>query len=247
MANSPTDFLLKLPCKLLFWEIAAQKWTGRKKGWIFLIPYDNNEKTQIVFKPRGEEATTMWYCADVAELQDGLRCKIHEALAVGRHIDDPRAIVFGKAASRSYMSQHRQPIKTAWVARFEEFWEANAFYFMLNRLREHNGRFSAFDDEIQDAAINAILANGEEEYETEDGNHASDEEDSDGNEVIEVIEIISSEEEWDDEEKDNLVDFDVETALRLQRMMTHPEGPSMYDDYDDDEEEEVAESQNLFH
>jgi hypothetical protein len=29
--------------------------------------------------------------------------------------------------------------------------------------------------------------------------------------------------------------------------MTHPEGPSMYDDYEDEEEEEVAESQPLFH
>ena len=242
MANSQNNFLLKLPCKLLFWEIAAKKWSGKKKGWVFLIPYDDNEKTQVVFKPRGEEATTMWYCADVAELHDGLRCKIHEAFAAGRHIDNPRAIVFGKAASRSYTNQCRQPIKTAWVAIFEEFWEANAFFFMLNRLREHNGRFSSFDDESQHAAIDTILANGEEEYEMEDG---------DGNEVIE---IISSEEELDDEELDDLVDLpdrlhdiDVETALRLRSMMTRPEVPSTYDGYGDDEEEKVADSQNLFH
>jgi hypothetical protein len=192
----------------------------------------------------------MWYCADVSELRDGLRCKIHEALAVGRHTNDPRAIVFGKAASRSYTNQRKQPIKTAWVARFEEFWEANAFFFMLNLLCEHNGRFSSFEGESQHAAVETILANCKEEHKSEEDN-ASNKEGSAGTEVIaaiEVIDIISSEDELDDEELD-----DVQTALRCRRMMTHPEGPSTYDDYgdneddEDDEEEEVDESQNLFH
>jgi hypothetical protein len=243
--NASYNFLLVLPCKLFFWEIAAQKWSGKKKGWVFLIPYADDEKTQIVFKPRVEETTTMWYCADVSEQLGGLRCMIHEAFAVGRHCNEPRAIVFGKAASRSYTNERKQPIKTAWMARFEEFWEANAFFFMLNRLREHNGRFRAFDDESQYGVIENFIANGEEEIETEEDN-ASDEEGSAGTEVIgvtEVIDLLSSDEELDDEESD------VQTALRCRRMMTHPEGPSTYDDYGDDEEEEeeVAQSQNLFH
>jgi hypothetical protein len=123
MATNPNAFLLQLPCKILFWEIDSQEWRGSKKGTIFLVPYDNHEKTQVVFKPRGEEATTMWYVDDVASLTGGMRAKIHQALSVQRHHDDFRAVVFGKAASRLYINEDGRPIKTAWVAKFGEFWQ----------------------------------------------------------------------------------------------------------------------------
>jgi hypothetical protein len=95
MATAPAEFLLQLPCKILFWEISSQKWQGGKKGTIFLVSFDNHEKTQVVFKPRGEEATAMWYVDDVAELKGGMRVKIHEALLVQRHLDGTRSVVFG--------------------------------------------------------------------------------------------------------------------------------------------------------
>jgi hypothetical protein len=290
MTSEPYDYLLTLPCKILFWDVGAQKWCGSKNGWIFLIPYADNEKTQIVFKPRTEEARTMWYCADLADMRDGLRCKIHEAFAVERHQNDPRCIIFGKAASRSYVNAAGKAIKTAWMARFKEFWEANAFFFMLKRLSECGGKFSSFEDERKHAVVDSFLTNVEEEYEeTDEDNSANneevkevleilssqeeesdndeevkevleilssqEEESDDDEEVKEVLEILSSQEEEsdDDEELDKLVnlpdhlcDIDIDTAIRLRRRMTHPEGPSMYDDYEDDEEE-VAESQPLFH
>jgi hypothetical protein len=236
MATAPAEFLLQLPCKLLFWEIASQTWCGSKKGTIFLVPFDNHEKTQVVFKPRGEEAATMCYVADVAELKDGMRAKIHEAMAVQRYLDEIRSVVFGKAASRSYVNQDGKPIKTAWVARFEDFWMANAFSFMLNRLLEHNGRFSSFNEESNNAILETFYANGEEEYETEEDN-ASDEEDSnddyradEGN--AEIVEISSEEEELDDIQ-DNF-DIDIQTALRNRRMMTHPDGS--FTDYESNED-----------
>jgi hypothetical protein len=241
MATPPTEFLLQLPCKILFWEISSQEWRGSKKGTIFLVPYDNHEKTQVVFKPRGEEATTMWYVDDVASLTGGMRAKIHEALSVQRHDHDLRAIVFGKAASRSYINENGRAIKTAWVAKFDEFWQANAFAFMLNSLVDKNGRFSAFDEERnEDLLDNFFASEREDEYETED-NNANDNSNSDddygaggGGGTGEG----KQEEESDD-------DFDIETALRLRRQMAQPDGSSDYDD-DEDDEEEVAESQSLF-
>ncbi len=42
-------------------------------------------------------------------------------------------------------------------------------------------------------------------------------------------------------------DFDIKTALRCRQMMTHPDGSyTDYEDDNDDDNEEVAESQNLF-
>jgi hypothetical protein len=247
MATAPAKFLLQLLCKILFWEISSQKWRGGKKGTIFLVPFDNHEQTQVVFKPRGEEATTMWYVADVAELKGGMRAKIHEALAVERHLDNHRSIVFGKAASRSYVNQDGKAIKTAWVARFEEFWMANTFSFMLNRLLERNGRLSYFEDGSNEDTLGTFYANGEEEYETEDDT-ANNEEDSNddyhegGGDEIE--DKSSQEEELDDHNRN----IDIETALRIRRTMTQPDGSSDYGDDDDDEEdeEEVAQSQSLF-
>jgi hypothetical protein len=60
----------------------SHKWCGGKKGTIFLVPFDNHEKMQVIFNPRGEEATTMWYVDDVAELRGAMRAKIHEVLTV---------------------------------------------------------------------------------------------------------------------------------------------------------------------
>jgi hypothetical protein len=243
MATAPAEFLLELPCKILFWEIASQKWRGGKKGTIFLVPFDNHEKTQVVFKPKGEEATTMWYVDDLAELRGGMRAKIHQALSIQRHVDDTRSIVFGKAASRSYVNEDGKPIKTAWVARFEEFWEANAFSFMLNCLLERNGRFSSFSEQNNDAALEKFYANGKEEYDTEDDKNENDEEDSDNDYRVTGY-AIEEEESSQEEELDDLVparlrDIDTDTALRIRRRMTQPDASSEY-------EEEVAESQNLF-
>ncbi len=94
MATNPAKFLLQLPCKIIFWDIDSQEWCGSKKGMILLVPYDNHEKTQVVLKPRGEEATTMWYVDDVALLTGGMRAKIHQVLSVQWHHDDFRAVVF---------------------------------------------------------------------------------------------------------------------------------------------------------
>jgi hypothetical protein len=251
MATAPTEFLLQLPCKIFFWEISSQKWRGGKKGTIFLVPFDNHEQTQVVFKPRGEEATKMWYVADVAELKGGMRAKIHEALAVERHLDDIRSVVFGKAASRSYVNQDGKAIKTAWVARFEEYWMANAFSFMLSRLLERNGRFSYFEDGSNLAALETFYTNGKEEYETEEDNE-SDEEDSDDDYYEgrgdKILEESSQEEELVDLPDHLPRDIDLETALRIHLRMTQPDGCSDYGDDDDDEDDDemVAQSQNLF-
>jgi hypothetical protein len=179
MATNRNAFLLQLPCKILFWEIDSQEWRGSKKGTIFLVPYDNYEKTTVVFKPRGEEATTMWYVDDVASLTGGMRAKIHEALSVQRHHDDIPAVIFGKAASRLYINEDGRPIKTAWVAKFGEFWQANAFAFMLNTLVTHNGRFSVFNEESNEDALDNFFANGVVEYETEDDIQEDDDSDDD--------------------------------------------------------------------
>jgi hypothetical protein len=121
----------------------------------------------------------MWYGAHVAELKGGMRAKIHhEALAVERHLNNHRSVVFGKAASHSYVNQDRKAIKTAWVAKFEEFWMANTFSFMLNRLLERNGWLSYFEDGSNEDTLGAFYANGEKVYETED-NNANNDEDSD--------------------------------------------------------------------
>jgi hypothetical protein len=47
--------------------------------------------------------------------------------------------------------------------------------------------------------------------------------------------------------QEELDDFDIETALRCRRMMTHPDSSySDYGDSDEDDDEEVAQSQSLF-
>jgi hypothetical protein len=127
---------------------------------------------------------------------------------------------------------------------------ANTFSFMLNRLLERNGRLSYFEDGSNKDTLETFYTNGEEEYETEDDN-ASDEEDS-GDDYHEgggdKIEEESSQEEELDDLPDHLRDIDIETALRIRRRMTQPDGFSDYgdDDNDKDDKEEVAESQILF-
>jgi hypothetical protein len=156
------------------------------------------------------------------------------------------------------VNEDGRPIKTAWVARFEEFWEANALVFMLTCLLERNRRFSLFNHEASnDATLETFYANGEVEYETDEDVIANeDEEDSEDDNYYHEggggDESNLLEEESNKEEVDELhPDIDIATAIRLRRRMAQPEAssdnedaPSDYEDEDDSEE--VAETQNLF-
>jgi hypothetical protein len=143
-----STYLFKMDAKLFFWELPpARKWQGKKVGEMRIVPYENGTKSQLVFLPSNADSSTMNYCSDLAEEYGGLRAIIHSALAIKRHDKDRLAVVFGKAASMSYVDNKDQARRTAWCVRFSEPWAANNFLFVLNRLVELNGNYRAFIDE----------------------------------------------------------------------------------------------------
>jgi hypothetical protein len=141
-------YLFKMDAKLFFWELPpVRKWRGKKQGEMRIVPYENGMKSQLVFMPSNADSLTMNYCLDLAEEHGGIRSIIHSALAIKRHDRDRLAVVFGKAASRSYIDNQGKALRTAWCVRFSERWVANNFSFVLNRLVELNGNVRAFLDE----------------------------------------------------------------------------------------------------
>jgi hypothetical protein len=206
--------------------------------------------------PRVEDSITMNYVADLAEKFGGMRAHIHGALAVKRHLVCPWSIVFGKAASRSYINNKGQAIKTAWTVRFEERWMPNNFSFLLNRLVEVNGNASKLVDEQN---YNNLFEDSE--VDEDDDQYTDDEEcnngvaDGDGSldhldayqypEEPAYYEVDEDEEEEDNfEEEDGfglpLGTIDDETALRISRRRAiHHYGSS-------DDDDEVAQSQPLY-
>jgi hypothetical protein len=139
------DYLFKTDAKLFFWQLPpVKRWSTRKNGEMRIVPYENGTKSQLVFMPSNSESLTMNYCADISEQRGGMRAIIHSALAVKMHDRDPKAILFGKAASRSYSNSRGQAIRTVWCVRFSKRWAANNFSFLLNRLVELNGNVRAY-------------------------------------------------------------------------------------------------------
>jgi hypothetical protein len=254
------EFLFDLPCQLFYWHIAQKGWRGGKKGTMYIIPYDNSEKSQLVFMPLEAEMTVMRYVSDLAEVNGGLRANIHRALSVERHLDDTCSIVFGKAPSRSYTNSKGRAIKTAWVARFKVYWGANNFAFVLNRLIEQGGNVNAFNEENNVDPLAHFFENpGEEELEELKDNEVDSDDESyyrdtgedaggNGGEGYPDYDEDSDEqdrgdEQDSDEQKDVVGEMDEETALRIAHRLAPPDANS---DDEWDEEDEVAQSQPLF-
>jgi hypothetical protein len=247
------EFLFDLPCQLFYWHIAQKGWRGGKKGTMYIIPYDNSEKSQLVFMPLEAEMTVMRYVSDLAEVNGGLRANIHRALSVERHLDDTCSIVFGKAPSRSYTNSEGRAIKTAWVARFKVYWGANNFAFLLNRLIEHGGNLNAFNEENNVDPLDHFFENPDEEELVElEEEEKDNKEDSDNESYYGARgdspggnggEGYTNYDDDSDEQEDVVGEMDEATALRIARRLAPPDANS---DDEWDEEDEVAQSQPLF-
>jgi hypothetical protein len=224
--------IFKMPCKLYHWQVPPVKdWAGGKCGELRIQSYCDGEKTQIVFIPCIGESSTMYYCSDIAEGKGGIRAWIHKAMAAEPNHFNQKAIVFGKAASRSYVDKKGKAIRTAWAARFEEAWMSSSFSFILNRLIEADGNYKAFSKEQN------VRSLYHPELESED------DADDDGPSKDLGEENAENGEEESDVEEDVLDKYGItfKETEGIGRNAFRPYGPSD-DEYESDE---VAETQDL--
>jgi hypothetical protein len=150
--------------KLYYLDVDDGQYKGGYDGNAMITHYkdeDGKIKARIAFIPSGTKYSHLSPTIfDFSEIQGGLNAYLHEAMAVTVKEEDPRAVVFGKAASVTYATRVRGKLlaqRTFWSIKFGPRRTANNFVIVVKYLA------------IQaDKAANNEEANGESEEEVEE-------------------------------------------------------------------------------